>query len=82
MTSEALRTLPDSLPAPGTGPVQSVDATLAMALHSMAHAAGLAILAGPQGQASCRQVTLAAVAATCKGLLDIDFKSRSISSQG
>lgn len=69
-------------PEIAAGPVQAAEAALAMALHSMAHAAGLAMLAGPQAQASGRQVTLSAVAMTCRGLLDIDVKPRSTADQG
>ncbi len=68
-------------PAPAD-PRQAAETALAMALHSMAHAAGLAMLAGPHAQACSRQIGAAAVAMVCKGLLDADFAPRPATSQG
>lgn len=65
-----------------TDPVAAAELALSMALHSMTHAAGLAMLAGPQAQVNCRQAAAAAIAMTCRGLLDIQFKAPSLSSQG
>lgn len=73
--SEAAGSTPAPAPVPADS-ARAAETALAMALHSMAHAAGLAMLAGPHAQACSRQVGAAAVAMVCKGLLDADFKSR------
>lgn len=72
--SEAAGSTPAPVPADSA---RAAETALAMALHSMAHAAGLAMLAGPHAQACSRQVGAAAVAMVCKGLLDADFNSTS-----
>ena len=76
---EPVVSAPVSAPA---DPHQAAETALAMALHSMAHAAGLAMLAGPHAQACSRQIGAAAVAMVCKGLLDADFAPRPATSQG
>lgn len=70
-------TQPASEPASGppADSLQAAEAALAMALHAMAQAAGLAMMAIPNAQACARQVGNAAVTRVCQGLLDIDFKT-------
>lgn len=58
-------------------PVQAAETALTMALHAMAQAAGLSMMAIPNAQACARQVGNAAVARVCQGLLDINFKTSS-----
>jgi hypothetical protein len=67
--------IPDPPPSQAVpfDPGHSAEAAMSLALQSMTHAAGLAMQSGPHAQACARQVTAAAVAMACKGLIDLGF---------
>ena len=58
-------------------PALCAEAALSLALQSRAHAAGLAMQAGPHAQACSRQLAAATVTMSCRALLDLEFKPSS-----
>ncbi|ARJ67657.1 hypothetical protein WV31_19355 [Magnetospirillum sp. ME-1] len=53
-------------------PLAAAETSMLTALHAMAHAAGLAMMAGPQTQASARHLAIARLTRIVVGMTDPD----------
>lgn len=55
---------------PSLDPLGAAESSMLTALHAMAHAAGLAMMAGPQTQANARHLAIARLTRTMMALVE------------